>query len=73
MSDGETALSSCASSLAQNHTGEASLALEMGYIPANLYCQQQHKYLQELLFSPATRSCNTPAGQPVPSLAQLVN
>lgn len=75
MADFKMAPSSCTPSLAQKHTGVfRSYALKdlasagMGYVPENLYCQQQHEHLQELLFSPATTSESTAAGHSVPPL-----
>lgn len=50
MADFETALSSCTPSLAEKHTGvfgsytsRGLTSAGMGYVPANLYRQQQHK------------------------------
>lgn len=73
----ETALSSCTPSLAQKHTGifrsytsRGLTSAGTGYVPANLYHQQQHKHLQEPLFSSDATSKSTAVGHS-PCLAQL--
>lgn len=60
MADFQTALSSCAPSLARvfsrSYASRGLASAGMGYVPGNLDCQQQCKPLQELLFSPAATS-----------------